>query len=99
MSDKNLFEAIQRRDLQAVSEMIHMKCPTCTSPDPKRHPAMQFEGEISLCEDAFHVPTAANIRQRDADLRARLSLEQRDEPRESWSNIDSDSGQPKSGPL
>ena len=37
---------------------------------------------------------------RDADLRARLSLEQRDEPRErGYSMIDSDSGLPTQGEL
>lgn len=30
------------------------KCPTCQSPSPERHPAMQFEGEVQPCRDLWH---------------------------------------------
>jgi hypothetical protein len=30
------------------------KCPKCSSPKPKLHPAVQFEGEVQPCQHAFH---------------------------------------------
>lgn len=30
------------------------RCPVCSSPDPKLHPAVQHEGEVSICGDRFH---------------------------------------------
>jgi len=29
-------------------------CPTCDSPQPQLHPAVQFEGEVQPCKDSWH---------------------------------------------
>ena len=30
------------------------RCPTCDSPKPHLHPAMQYEGEVQPCKDEWH---------------------------------------------
>lgn len=32
------------------------RCPRCNSPDPKLHPAVQFEGEVQPCAHLWHYP-------------------------------------------
>lgn len=95
MSNKDLFDAIMSRDLAKVSEMIHTDIPRCPLCGIARHKRS--------CEQAAQALGIARAVMdkgiAEADLRARLSLEQRSEPRESWSNIDEQSGMPKSGPL
>jgi hypothetical protein len=47
------------------------KCPTCGSPDPHLHPAMQFEGEVQPCKNPFHeTVTPQNTLDKIAKLKA-----------------------------
>jgi hypothetical protein len=34
-------------------------CPTCNSPQPKLHPAVQWEGEVQPCADQWHAASQA----------------------------------------
>lgn len=46
-------------------------CPTCGSPAPHRHPAVQFEGEVQPCRDGFHLTvTPENTPERIAEAQA-----------------------------
>ena len=37
------------------------RCPTCRSRDPHLHPAIQYEGEVEVCTDVYHlIPTNQN---------------------------------------
>jgi hypothetical protein len=37
------------------------RCPTCGSPDPAKHPAVQEGGEVQPCKDAFHPPLTPEL--------------------------------------
>lgn len=55
-----------RRPPAPRSQSVLRCCPTCNSPDPSPHPAVGFEGEVCLCEDTWHRPTAPEIRAKEA---------------------------------
>jgi hypothetical protein len=51
-----------------------VKCPACGSPAPERHPAAQFEGEVEICTDDFHLtPTPRNTAEYIAQVHAKRS--------------------------
>jgi hypothetical protein len=49
-------------------------CPTCDSPSPERHPAVQFGGEVEICSDPWHHQAFVHIGTR---LRPDGTLERR----------------------
>lgn len=51
------------------------KCPTCESPQPHLHPAVQYEGEVQPCGDAYHLRvTAQNTAEKIARMREALRM-------------------------
>ena len=42
-------------------------CPTCDSPNPKLHPAIQHEGEVNVCPDPWHPPVIDKLPDDDVD--------------------------------
>ena len=51
-------------------------CPTCTSREPHLHPCLQFEGEVAICRDPFHLTiTSQNTPERIADVAAMIQAE------------------------
>lgn len=48
-------------------------CPSCGSPAPHRHPAVQHEGEVQPCRDPFHLTvTPENTPERIAETQAQI---------------------------
>jgi hypothetical protein len=56
------------------------RCPTCDSPSPNLHPAVQYEGEVQMCADQWHASTEEGRRVLDRELlREPLELPEEDE--------------------
>ena len=93
MSDKSIFDAITRRDLKAVSEMIHGST-SMIDLDPEKVLRSPWLWDAKTIEWAT----------RALDLRARLSLESRDEQERvganTWMDRDADEyAVPRTGPI
>lgn len=44
------------------------RCPRCDSSAPHLHPAVQYEGEVELCTDDFHLQLTNQNDQRHIDM-------------------------------
>jgi hypothetical protein len=44
-----------RTILRSALASVPARCPTCDSPEKKLHPAVQFEGEVEICKDKWHL--------------------------------------------
>jgi hypothetical protein len=44
----------EQDDAAPMTSTRALRCPRCNSPDPKLHPAMQFEGEVQPCTHEWH---------------------------------------------
>lgn len=54
------------RSLAAHPAEPARECPSCGSTNPRHHPATSIGGEVSLCHNNWHSPTAAEIRAKEA---------------------------------
>ena len=55
-----------------------LRCPTCTSPSPERHPAMQHGGEVQPCRDGWHQPESEKPDHHADKVRASAAEAERD---------------------
>ena len=54
MSDGDCCYPVTGYSKPAMTDARLKNCPTCESPQPHLHPAMQSEGEVQPCKDLWH---------------------------------------------
>jgi hypothetical protein len=53
-NNEGIFRAAMAKATDSLIRTMQKKCPRCGSPDPKLHPAIQFEGEVQECRHPWH---------------------------------------------
>lgn len=70
-----------RKAEEGTGETNEVRCPTCNSPEPHLHPAIQADGEVQPCGDVFHRRvTAENTLERIKEVDGQLATWAKEQP-------------------